>query len=183
MEAEGSRLGVAFKVADEPWLAEYLFASLDVRQVVSCFSTALLTAHTLYGIEVAQLGAVTLLDRLTPYENSNRIPATLVAELVPALGALPDPRSRRSAEIPRLTQLVNAVAYAMQPDLHPGRRAAAEAFLAEHFPASRQYFKRRRLSKLQLPGALPPVRRSPIRRLLHRLRSLRPPVVAAGRGA
>ncbi len=156
MEAEATRLDVSCSVLTEPWLAEYLFHRMDVARVVSCFSTGLMTAHTFYGLQVAQLGAISLLDRLSPFQNSNRIPATLVADLVPELGSLPAGDAPASITAsPRLRQLVVAVGYAMQPGLYPHLRMAAETFLDRHLVDNRRYFKRRRLTMLRLPGALP----------------------------
>ncbi len=44
----------------------------------------------------------------------------------------------------------------MQPQIYPRLRPAAEAYLAAHpAAASSPYFRRRRLTALALPGALP----------------------------
>ena len=53
--------------------------------VVGCFSTALLTAAALLRLPVARIGTEPLLDRLTPYQNSNRVPVTIVDALLPDL--------------------------------------------------------------------------------------------------
>lgn len=155
-EAEG--LGVRLQVLDSPVLAEVLFEQWPIALVVGCFSTALMTAARLYDLPTARLGTDLLLERLKPYENSNRIPATIVDALLPNLAqpttlANPTlPSADRIAQ--RLTPLVRTVGFAMQSQLYPHLRADAEEFLAVHYPANAHYFKRRRLTKLNLPGAL-----------------------------
>ena len=69
-------------------------------------------------------GCDLVLERLTPFENSNRIPATIVAASVPELradGGLTPPPARD------LGRLVDAVSYCMQPTANPDLRPAAEA--------------------------------------------------------
>ena len=57
------------------------------RWSCSCFSTALFTARQLFDLPVASAGTELVLERLAPYQNSNRIPATLVDATVPQLRA------------------------------------------------------------------------------------------------
>ncbi len=158
-------LGVRLWVANGPELAETWFAAGRVSAVVGCFSTGLLTAGVGYGLPVARLGTELLLERLTPFHNSNRIPVTLVDALLPELpagGFPPAPqRSEPQQSEPQrpdpvdLAGLVTAVGYAMQPELLRDRRAAAAAYLARHPAQRRRYVKRRRLTRLGLPGGLP----------------------------
>jgi len=158
MEREAGELGVELQVLTAPVLAEVLYERMRPSLVVGCFSTALLTAATFYGLRVARSGTELLLDRLAPYQNSNRVPVTLVDALLPdvedaaAVGAWSAPDARRvKAE---LTGLVRAVGFCMQSQIQPGLRADAERYLAEHLDArTRRYFKRRRLTALALPGA------------------------------
>lgn len=82
---EAARLGAELTVEDRPVLAEVLYRELRPALVVGCFSTALLTAHSFYGLPVARVGTDTLLERLTPFPNSNRIPLTVVDAVVPPL--------------------------------------------------------------------------------------------------
>jgi len=171
--------------------------------VVSCFSTALMTAKYLFGIEAAAVGTEILLERLTPYQNSNRIPVTIIDALLgrgyaaPAeagavkapgseTGAGQDPAANTSeagaAPAAPLQQLVEAVSYCMQPDTLALARPAAQAFLAgAQDSGDMRYFKRRRLTKLELPGALPAgkvlrplgrVRRAGVRRVKRVLTAL-----------
>ncbi|MGW2085581.1 polysialyltransferase family glycosyltransferase [Streptomyces sp. NPDC001880] len=164
---EAGRLGAELTVLDDgvltaPVLAEVLYQRMRPALVVGCFSTALLTASAFYGLPVARVGTGMLLDRLAPYENSNRIPVTLVDALVPEVtdraaveraGTAQDAEPVAPAE---LTGLVTAVGFAMQPKIYPGLRPAAERYLAAHLDAStRRYFKRKRLTSLALPGAVP----------------------------
>ncbi|MGW1694951.1 polysialyltransferase family glycosyltransferase [Streptomyces sp. NPDC002399] len=165
MGAEAEKLGAELTVLDAgvltaPVLAEVLYQRMRPALVVGCFSTALLTASAFYGLPVARVGTGMLLDRLAPYENSNRVPVTLVDALVPEVtdraaveraGAAADP-----ADLADLTGLVTAVGFAMQPKIHPGLRPAAERYLSAHLDATTwRYFKRKRLTSLALPGAVP----------------------------
>lgn len=100
MEAEAERLGAELTVLDAgilttPVLAEVLYQRMRPALVVGCFSTALLTASALYGLPVARVGTEMLLDRLSPYENSNRMPVTLVDALLPELTDRPSVEAQR----------------------------------------------------------------------------------------
>ncbi|MEU8776680.1 polysialyltransferase family glycosyltransferase [Streptomyces sp. NPDC048606] len=169
--AEAERLGARLTVLDAPVLAETLYLRLNPALVVGCFSTGLLTARALYGIPVARTGTGTILARLTPYQNSNRIPLTLVDALVPDLVGAAE--HRPPADLPGL---VGAVGFSMQPRVLAEHRARTEAYLAGGPDAdTRRYFTRRRLTALGLPGGLPArlafLPRSPaVRRAAHRLR-------------
>ncbi|MFJ6568048.1 polysialyltransferase family glycosyltransferase [Streptomyces sp. NPDC091292] len=180
LEAEAEKLGVELTVLDSPVLAEVLYQRMRPALVVGCFSTALLTASALYGLPVARVGTDTLLDRLTPYQNSNRVPLTLVDVL------LPDLTNRKAVEEQRigkagdeLNGLVVAVGFAMQPKVYPDRRADAEKYLTAHLnERTWRYFKRRRLTTLALPGALPAQlsflpRNATVRRVARKARSLK----------
>ncbi|MFJ6070200.1 polysialyltransferase family glycosyltransferase [Streptomyces sp. NPDC093065] len=180
LEREAERLGVGLTVVETPVLAEVLFQRTRPALVVGCFSTALLTASALYGLPVARVGTGTLLDRLTPYENGNRVPATLVDALLPDLS---DPAAvaegRRDVDAEGLAALVRAVGFAMQPRVLPELRPAAEAYLRTHLDArTRRYFKKRRLASLGLPGGIPArlgflSRNSTARRVVRRARAVR----------
>lgn len=74
-----------FVVARRAVLAETWFARGEVDLVVACFSTALLTAATAYGLPVARLGTGPLRERLTPTSDLNRVPVLLVDAVVPDL--------------------------------------------------------------------------------------------------
>ncbi|MFE3761994.1 polysialyltransferase family glycosyltransferase [Streptomyces sp. NPDC059104] len=172
-EAEAERLGARLTVLDAPVLAETLYERLRPALVAGCFSTGLLTARALYGIPVARTGTGPLLARLAPYQNSNRIPLTLVDALVPDLAAAPGDGPGAPEDLPGL---VTAVGFAMQPRILADRRERAEAHLARHLgERTRHYFNRRRLTTLGLPGGIPAqlsfLPRSPaVRRVVHRLR-------------
>ncbi|MEU2085982.1 polysialyltransferase family glycosyltransferase [Streptomyces albus] len=177
LEKEAGELGVTLTVLSEPVLAEALYERVRPALVVGCFSTALLTAARLYGLPVARVGTELLLERLTPYENSNRVPVTLVDALVPDVDGGQGDFTPLSG--PELTGLVRAVGFCMQPQVLSGLRQEAERYLAAHLsPATRRYFKRRRLTALALPGAVPRqfafVPRSPaVRRVARRARALK----------
>ena len=68
-----------------------------------------------------------------------------------------------------LRDLIDTVSYTMQPELLSHLRPRAEAFLSSPAgPAKRAHFKRLRLTRLDLPGGIPPSRapRATARRLL-----------------
>nr|WP_202438111.1 polysialyltransferase family glycosyltransferase [Streptomyces sp. SID5910] len=157
LEEEAERLGVALTVVDTPVLAEVLYQRLRPALVVGCFSTALLTASALYGLPVARVGTETLLDRLTPYENSNRVPVTIVDALLPGPDdAAAVAEGRRGLDADALGALVRAVGFAMQPKILTGLRPDAEEFLRGHLTTRTwRYFKKRRLTTLGLPGGIP----------------------------
>ncbi len=166
-----------------PVLAEVLYERLRPSLVVGCFSTALLTASTFYGLRVARTGTDMLLERIAPYQNSNRIPVTLVDALLPDVGdasAVGEWRAPDAQRVEReLTGLVRAVGFCMQAEIHPGLRAEAERFLAANLDSrTRRYFKRRRLTSLALPGAVPRQlaflpRNRTVRRVARRVRALK----------
>lgn len=157
LEQEAARLGVDLTVVDTPVLAEVLYQRTRPALVVGCFSTALITASALYGLPVARVGTDTLLDRLTPYENSNRVPVTIVDALLPepaGTAAVAEGPTGPAAD--GLAALIRAVGFAMQPKILPELRPAAEEYLRSNLNArTRRYFKKRRLTSLGLPGGLP----------------------------
>jgi hypothetical protein len=159
--------GVDLRISADTELAECWFARGAVAVVIGCFSTALLTAASCYGLPVARIGTELMLDRLTPYQNSNRIPVTIVDALVPDLRS---PQEAVRGEAVQLDELVTAVGYAMQPRRYANRRSAAADFLARYPTSRARYVKRQRLTRLRLPGGLPPRPiRSRVRRTLRRL--------------
>ncbi len=160
LETEASMLGAELTVVDSPVLAEVLYQRTRPSLVVGCFSTALITASALYGLPVARTGTEVLLERLTPYQNSNRMPVTIVDALLPnlddhaAVQAWQAPPGDRAGK--ELTGLVAAVGFAMQAKTYPDLRPAAERYLSAKLNAHTwRYFKRRRLTALGLPGAVP----------------------------
>ncbi|MEU3900498.1 polysialyltransferase family glycosyltransferase [Streptomyces sp. NPDC045251] len=157
LEREARHLGAELTVLDTPVLAEVLYRRMSPELVVGCFSTALLTASALYGLPVARTGTGTLLERLTPYENSNRVPVTIVDALLPDLAdGTAVAERRRGMDVAELTDLVRTVGYAMQAKLYPGLRPTAEKFLSTRLNSHTwRYFKRRRIASLALPGVVP----------------------------
>jgi hypothetical protein len=152
LQAEAGRLGAELTVEDEPALVESWFGAPAIGCVVGCFSTALLTAASGYGLPAARVGTRLVMERLRPFHNSNRIPLTLVDACLPDVGRL-----QAGPEIPvDVTALVRAVSYCMQPDRYPGLRADAQALLEQSWPTLGRYFRRRRLTLLDLPGRLEP---------------------------
>ncbi|MYV89537.1 alpha-2,8-polysialyltransferase family protein [Streptomyces sp. SID1034] len=173
LQAEAVTLDVRLSVLERPLMAEVLYERMSPALVVGCFSTALLTASAFYGIPVARVGTELLLDRLAPYQNSNRVPVTIADALLPPLEGEAHP----AVDLPAL---LRAVGYAMQPELRPDLRGAAERYLAASLNAHTwRYFKRRRLTALALPGAVPSQlgfipRNATVRRVARRVRRLTP---------
>ncbi|MFD1662035.1 polysialyltransferase family glycosyltransferase [Streptomyces caeni] len=177
LEEAARELEVRLTVLSEPVLAETVFAFLQPKLVIGCFSTALMTAAAFYGIPVARVGTDLLLERITPYENSNRIPLTVID------AALPDAEHepigsplQLSLLADELGQLVRTVGYCMQSRKYPGLHDEAAAWLAAHLDEYPQYFKKRRLGRLHLPGGSPvraeSLRRNPtVRRVVRRIRA------------
>lgn len=164
-------LGLDFVLADVPLLAEIVVSATRPELVVSCFSTGLATAKGLYGCETAAVGTTKLLAALAPYQNSNRIPLTIVDALHSGRYSLPGdlaeagPQSRESSgsgaagadaqvgATKDLNPLIDAVTYCMQSDSASYLRQNAIEFLAGAVGGpDMKYFKRKRLTKLDLPG-------------------------------
>ncbi|MFI8518378.1 polysialyltransferase family glycosyltransferase [Streptomyces sp. NPDC085481] len=168
---EAEALGAELTVEDRPVLAEVLYRELRPALVVGCFSTALMTASGFYGIRTARVGTRPLLARLSPYQNSNRVPLALVDTLVPDLEAGEERPAPNTAE---LAGLVAAVGFAMQPKIRADLREAAVRHLSGPLAAAtRHHFTRRRLTSLGLPGGLPVPRHPRIRRLARRALKLK----------
>ena len=146
------QLGARLTVRAGPELVETWYAAGAVDLVVGCFSTALATAG-LYGVPSARVGTELMLERLAPYPNSNRIPATVVTATVPA--AVRPGTTGPTAPVP-VDQLVRTVGYLMQPGRNPDLRDGAVALLQQHPDELRPYVKRLRLTQLGLPGGQPP---------------------------
>ncbi|MFJ4711025.1 polysialyltransferase family glycosyltransferase [Streptomyces sp. NPDC088785] len=150
--------GVRLTVLDAPLLAETLYAHARPELVVGCFSTAMVTASAYYGIPVGRIGTALVMERLKPYQNSNRVPLAIIDHVLPDLaegasaalvGAAPD----------TLAPLVRTIGFCMQPALQESSREHAEAYLRAHLaglPA--RYFPEPRLAELDLPGAGPQAR-------------------------
>ncbi|MEU6483889.1 polysialyltransferase family glycosyltransferase [Streptomyces sp. NPDC046887] len=164
LEDLAAELDITLNVLRDPVLAETLYERARPELVVGCFSTAMITAAAFYGIPAARVGTDMLLQRITPYENSNRIPLTLVDALVPELSDTL--RAGHPVDLATdVDALVRTVGYCMQPTAHPELRGTAHAYLADVTDDERpRYFKRRRLTSLGLPGATPPLRAAALRR-------------------
>ncbi|MBT1100898.1 alpha-2,8-polysialyltransferase family protein [Streptomyces anulatus] len=181
LRAEADRLGVELTVLESssPVPADVLLHRLRPALVVGCTSAALFGAARFHGLPVAAVGTGALLERLTPYENAERIPATLADALLPGIGDA----EAVAAQAPRsgagLDGLLAAVGFAMRPKVRPDLRPAAERYLSTHLDdRTWRYFKRRRLASLALPGVVPArlafLRSSPaLRRVARRAKALR----------
>lgn len=181
LQDEASRLGAELTLLERPVLAEVAFRWMRPTLVVGCFSTGLFTAAGLYGLPVATVGTAMLLDRLSPYQNSNRVPVTITHALLPDLrdkDAVATWSMPSRARVDELSALLKAVGFAMQPKIYPQLRGDAEDYLSRHLDAHTwRYFKRRRLTSLALPGAVPAQlafipRNATVRRIARRARAL-----------
>ncbi|MFD3826006.1 polysialyltransferase family glycosyltransferase [Streptomyces sp. NPDC058625] len=181
LEEEASRLGACLTSLDRLVPAEVAVRRMRPALAVGCFSTALLTAASLYRIPVARVGTDTLLARLAPYQNSDRVPLTIVDALLPDIGdpsAVADRHMPSEERVAELAGLLKAVGFAMQPKIYPGLRAEAESYLSQHLDSHTwRYFKRRRLTVLALPGGVPArlsfiPRNATVRRVARRARGL-----------
>ena len=138
--------GVAFEPYHGDAPAEVLTRRLSAMAVVAGFSTALPTVRALYGTPTEAVGNAAVLAALRPYENGNRIPATIVD----ATNRPGDPYAQPG----RLQHLVDAVGYCMQPRTTAHLRPRAEELLDDLDPDERaRYFSPHRLAELRLPGA------------------------------
>lgn len=138
--------GIDFREYRGALAAEMLAERIDATAVIAGFSTALPTVQALFGREIDAVGADAVLARLTPYENSNRVPATIVDALTRADSPYRDPE--------RMQLLIDAVGYAMQPVVAGHLRGRAEQLLSGIRPSDRdRYFAPERLAELRLPGA------------------------------
>ena len=162
------RAGITFRKVESSLPLELYLEQLRPDAVYSCFSTGMVTAWRMHGIPAHTAGTTLALERFTPYENSNRIPVTICRHLF-------DDEANGGYS---LSDLVEAVGYCMQPVNCGHLRPAARSFLSAHFAEARVYFKRRRLSKLDLPGRLPAPAPTVGRRVRNAaLRSLPAPVL------
>lgn len=121
--------GVELELVTDPAPAEVLISQLSPVVVAASFSTALVTARTLYDCTIVSAGTELLLRRLRPYQNSNRIPVTIIDALT-----RPDSPYRTPWE---LQTLVDAVGHAMQPWMLESLRDGAETFWDSHPTAER----------------------------------------------
>ena len=172
-------LGLNFVLADVPLLAEIVIATTRPQLVVSCYSTGLATARAMFGTATAAVGTSMMLQALAPYQNSNRIPLTIVDALHTGGYVLPGDLAEvgagsagdelgassagsQSTGAKDLGPLIDAVTYCMQSQTASYLRENAIEFLESALGGEdMKYFKRKRLTKLDLPGQLevPPHRK------------------------
>ncbi|WP_404288261.1 polysialyltransferase family glycosyltransferase [Glutamicibacter arilaitensis] len=147
LRARAQDLDLDFHLLDTDHLAETVILAAKPEVVISCFSTALVTAKYVLDTQVHAVGTAKMLQLLAPYENSNRIPLSIIHGLF--VQDLPVPA--RAGSIDMFSDLLAAISYCMQSKQLPHLRSVAEAFLAEHYGVYSAHFKRRRITKLALP--------------------------------
>lgn len=147
LQEHAAKLHIELRVLTNPVVAEVVMEVVSPVMVIGGFSTALATARSLYGIATHAVGTKTILEHLTPYQNSNRIPATIIDAIE---------AQHRDSGAPELQRLVDAVSYCMQPAVAERLRPVAESVLSEANADMRtRWFRRRRLQALGLPGGPP----------------------------
>lgn len=157
MKEEAERIGIGLQVLESSLPVDAWYAVSPPSLVIGCFSTSLSTAAEIYGIPVATIGTELMLERLAPYENSNRMPLVLADATMPRLldsGELQPPAIPRERYADELEPLVRTVGYCMQAASHPELRPIAADYLREYEGDLLRYFKRRRIAALglQAPG-------------------------------
>ncbi|MFL1380170.1 polysialyltransferase family glycosyltransferase [Nocardiopsis protaetiae] len=152
--------GVRLRLLEGVLPVEAWFERAAPDLVVGCFSTSLSTADKIYGIPVATMGTELMLERLTPYENSNRMPVTIADVTMPRLldsGEIQAPAIAPERYAEDLTPLVRAIGYCMQAAAYPHLREETAAYLREYEGDLLRHFKRKRIAALGLtaPGVRP----------------------------
>ncbi|WP_062518251.1 polysialyltransferase family glycosyltransferase [Demequina gelatinilytica] len=148
--AAAGKEGLAIELVNAELSAEAVMATHRLVGVVAGFSTALATAQRVFGLPTRCIGTRVMFDALDPYQNSNRIPVTIIDFL--------HRNADREDAIDELRRLTVAVAYTMQPDSLADRRDEAVAYLEGLPEAERtRYITQARLTKLGLPGGRRPV--------------------------
>ncbi len=167
--AQARDLGVSLTILGPELPAEIWLEKLRPELVLGCFSTALVTGRQLYGLNTRRIGTELVLERLTPYQNSNRLPLVVVDALIPG----PEGPAESPLEFP-LGELLATVGYSMQNTSNPKLRRRSVDFLQQYLsPQIAHYFEPARLAKQGLPGGSPAQRRlrgsTRIRRILRAL--------------
>ena len=142
--------GVSFDVVPAYLPVELAALVLTPNSIYSCFSTGMVTAWRLFGISARAFGTRDAMEEFRPFENSNRIPVTICDYLF----------TDGTSDKEPLQEVVNAVSYCMRAQILPHLRGSTADFLHRSLPQYRHCFKRRRLTKLRLPGSLPPPSRA-----------------------
>lgn len=138
-------LGITLEIYSAALGAEIVALKINPLAVLSAFSTALVTCSRLFGIPVRAVGTGPLLQQLTPFENSNRIPLSIVDALY----------MRNIGSGQSLQELLNSISFAMQPKRLASLAEQAQGYLHSHPVERGRYFKQRRLHALGLPNSLP----------------------------
>lgn len=135
--------------------AEVLMSWLRPVSVLSSFSTSLFTARAVFDLPATAIMSRLVSHRLTPFQNSNRIPVVLADALLGqgAQDHTPQDQTAATLDAAQLQALVDSVAYCMQAKLLPELREASEEFLTAEPALRDRYIRQRRLRALGLPSA------------------------------
>jgi hypothetical protein len=146
IENAAREAGVTIEVVTDPLPVETMLVASDVVAIVGCFSTALVTARSIFDVPSISVDTTALLKRLRPFENSNRIPVTVIDAL--------HREGSHFESSEALQLLVDTVSYCMQPKSLSDRRENAVTWLRAADPKDRsRYVAGARLAMLGLPGA------------------------------
>lgn len=110
MAAAAASLGVELVVHSSPVPAEALYERRPPGLVLGCFSTGLVTAMRYWDLPAVRTATGEVLARLPRFEDSNRVPLTLVERTVPPL----ESASWSPTPLDQLQRLLLVVAYCMQ---------------------------------------------------------------------
>ena len=124
LERAAAQVRADLTVVDDRSPTEQWLATGAVRFAVGSAAPDLVVAQAAYGVRAAQLDTDVVLKRLTPFADPRRIGATLVQALVPDLRSWTSAPEGEAPPAVDLPAMVTAVAYAMQPELLDGHRAA-----------------------------------------------------------
>jgi len=163
LAAAADGAGIAFSTLETGLSVEVLLARWSPAVVSGCFSTGMVVAERFFGVPIAAGGTAPMMRNLKPFENSNRMPLVLTDQVVPRIDEIDDIATARppctDGADPALGALVDAVSFAMQPQIHAARRDDTIAYLRSLTPSARdRYFHPSRLADLGLPGAAPSLR-------------------------
>ncbi|WP_298967030.1 polysialyltransferase family glycosyltransferase [uncultured Roseibium sp.] len=112
LEAKLNKQAIEFSFLNSLHIFEELLLHSKPLFIVSVFSTGLATANRLFGIPCYSFRTEYFLDKLTPYENSNRIPAALIGMVFDDIET-----GRTTSKQQTLQTAIDVIAASMQPEI------------------------------------------------------------------
>lgn len=160
------RLGVEVVEVPGPISVEHMLHSWRPDLVAGCFSTGLLIAQRFFGLNIASGGTEIVLERLKPFENSNRVPLTVIDAVVPTIdtdvkGTLAEARIDLAAAPDAVQGVIDVTAFLMQPALHKDFKSSVAQHI-RHMDSEicNRYVGAAQLKRHRLPGESPSRRQS-----------------------